>query len=120
MDNTASNGQKIAISSIMLVEMVYLIEKGRLAPSAYNVMSDAIENPDHLYTEVSLTSAIVEYIRRLPRDQVPDMPDRIIAATALYLGVTSHQPRPSNPPRPPRNRLVTMLTTEVMSQKSPI
>ncbi|MDY7076564.1 MAG: hypothetical protein SXV54_06520 [Chloroflexota bacterium] len=26
-------------------------------------------------------------MRQVPREQVPDLPDRVIAATALYLGV---------------------------------
>jgi predicted nucleic acid-binding protein len=30
---------------------------------------------------------MVDAMARVPRDQVPDLPDRIIAATALHLGV---------------------------------
>ncbi len=87
IESAANNEQKVGISSITLVEMVYLIEKGRLASSTYNELSEAITDPEHVLTEVPFTSVIVESMRSIPRDQVPDMPDRIIAATALYLGV---------------------------------
>jgi predicted nucleic acid-binding protein len=30
---------------------------------------------------------IIDAMRRVPREQVPDMPDRIVAATAIYFGV---------------------------------
>jgi len=34
-----------------------------------------------------LTVEIVDALRRVPRPDVPDMPDRIVAATAVYFGV---------------------------------
>jgi predicted nucleic acid-binding protein len=34
-----------------------------------------------------LTGEVVEAMRRIPRGAVPDMPDRIIAATAVSLGI---------------------------------
>ena len=37
--------------------------------------------------EAPFNAEIVEAMGQVPRDQVPDMPDRIIAATAVYFGV---------------------------------
>jgi predicted nucleic acid-binding protein len=37
--------------------------------------------------EVPLNRRIVQTLARVDRLQVPDLPDRIIAATALHLGV---------------------------------
>jgi predicted nucleic acid-binding protein len=34
-----------------------------------------------------LTTGIVEAMRQVRRADVPDMPDRIVAATAVYFGV---------------------------------
>lgn len=79
--------QKIAISSISLAEVVYLTEKNRLPASAYDEMIKALADPGHAFTEAVLNAAIVEAMRAVPRIQVPEMPDRIIAATAVYLGV---------------------------------
>ena len=39
------------------------------------------------YHAVVLDTPIVQTMRRIPRETVPDMPDRIIAATALFLGL---------------------------------
>ncbi|MEH1852352.1 MAG: PIN domain-containing protein [Nostoc sp.] len=36
---------------------------------------------------VNLTTEIVDVLSTIPRDNVPDMPDRIIAATARYMGL---------------------------------
>jgi predicted nucleic acid-binding protein len=36
---------------------------------------------------VELNLSIVQKLKNISRDIVPDMPDRIIAATALYLGM---------------------------------
>jgi PIN domain nuclease of toxin-antitoxin system len=37
--------------------------------------------------EAPFTMEIVDAMRKIPRAAVPDMPDRIVAATALYFGV---------------------------------
>jgi PIN domain nuclease of toxin-antitoxin system len=39
-------------------------------------------------TAVSLTLDIAETLRGIPRAHIPDMPDRMIAATAVALGVS--------------------------------
>ena len=45
------------------------------------------ERPDSGLAVVSLDLSIARALRRIPRAVVPEMPDRIIAATALYLGL---------------------------------
>ena len=37
--------------------------------------------------EAPFTVEIVDAMRQVPRADVPDMPDRIVAATGVYLGV---------------------------------
>jgi PIN domain nuclease of toxin-antitoxin system len=88
MDDAAVSGHDIVISPISLAEIVYLVEKNRL-PTA-NVYADlkaVLEDPDHMFKEAPFTVEIVDAMRQVPRTDVPDMPDRIIAATAVYLGV---------------------------------
>jgi PIN domain nuclease of toxin-antitoxin system len=36
---------------------------------------------------VPLTQSIALAVRQVPREQVPDLPDRVIAATAVHLDV---------------------------------
>jgi PIN domain nuclease of toxin-antitoxin system len=87
MDDAASAGHDIALSPVSLAEIVYLVEKGRLPPSAYDELRRALNDTDFVLQETPFTGDIVEAMRRVPRSDVPDMPDRIVAATALYFGV---------------------------------
>ncbi len=87
IDEAAAARRKIAISSISLAEVVYLVEKNRLPPSAYDELTQSLADPEHVFTEAVFTAAIVQAMRQVPRAEVPDMPDRMIAATAVYFGV---------------------------------
>ena len=85
--DAAANRSKVAISSISLVEMMYLVDKVRLPISAYDELKQALNSPTHVFTEAVLNAEIAQAMWQIPRDEVPDMPDRIVAATALHLGV---------------------------------
>lgn len=85
--SAAAAGEQIALSTIVLAEMVYLIEKGRIDAAALSRLTAALDMPDALLSEVPLHRDIIQEMMRVPRLDVPDLPDRIIAATALYLGV---------------------------------
>jgi predicted nucleic acid-binding protein len=65
---------------------VYLIEKNRWPSSAYEELMQALGDPEHVFTEAVLTASVVQAMRRGSRTEVPDMPDRIVAATASYFG----------------------------------
>lgn len=84
---TAKRRDKIALSTISLAELVYLVEKNRLPLEAYQELALALADPEHVFIEAPLTSAIVQSMQNVPRAEVPDMPDRIIAATAVYFNV---------------------------------
>jgi PIN domain nuclease of toxin-antitoxin system len=86
-DQAAMNGQNIAFSAISLAEVVYLFEKRRLPIQVLEALENALRNPKHVLAEAPLTGAVVDSMRKIPREQIPDMPDRIVAATALHLGV---------------------------------
>ena len=79
--------QKIALAPISLAETVYLVEKRRLPATAFEDLRAALRNPKNLLEEAPFTGDVVACMRLVPRDAVPDMPDRIVAATAIYLGV---------------------------------
>ena len=67
--------------------MLYLVEKNRLPLSAFEELTQALSDPEHVFTEAVFTAGIVQSMRRVPRNEVADMPDRIVAATAVYLDV---------------------------------
>ena len=87
MDDAAQAGHDIALSPISLAEIVYLVEKNRLPVSAYEDLRVALADPDYVIEEAPFTADVVEALRQVPRAEVSDMPDRIVAATAVYLRV---------------------------------
>ena len=87
IDQTAVRRRTVQLAPISLVEVIYLIEKNRLPASAYSDLRGALSNPNHVLKEAPFTAEVVEAMHQVSRDSVPDMPDRIIAATAVYLGV---------------------------------
>ena len=86
-DEAALARRKIALSPISLAEVVYLVEKARLPGSAFDDLRSALGNPNHVLEEAPFTAEVVEAMRQISRVDVPDMPDRIVSATAVFLGV---------------------------------
>ncbi len=87
IDAAAARGDQIGLSSITLIEMVYLIEKGRIAAESFTRLARALEEPDGLFLELAPDLPVARALSRIDVVAVPDMPDRIIAATALHLHV---------------------------------
>jgi PIN domain nuclease of toxin-antitoxin system len=77
----------IYIPTICLVEIVYLQEKGRIPTNLRTLLSSRLQAGTTGLTLVPLTAEVADAVARIPRAEVPDMPDRIIAATALHLGL---------------------------------
>jgi PIN domain nuclease of toxin-antitoxin system len=87
MDSAANNGDEIAVAAITLVEMVYLLEKGRISPQSFSQLAEELGDPDSMFVEVTVDLKIARAVSRVHVNQVPDMPDRIVAATALQHNV---------------------------------
>src|SRR6266545_4911693 len=87
MQDAAKTDDQVAISSVTLVEIVYLIEKGRIDSHTLDRIFEALDHPQSLFVEIPVDRHISESMRLVDRGQVPDLPDRIIAATAVHLGV---------------------------------
>ncbi len=81
------SGKPIYISAISLVETIYLIERGRIPLEAIQRLETALKDPASGLRVAPVDENVAEAVYRVPRDVVPDMPDRIIAATALHLGL---------------------------------
>lgn len=77
----------IHVSAITIVELAYLIEKGRFDPRVFDEFVNFVEDPANGFVFHSVSPEIAKAIRLVPRKLVPDMPDRIIAATAVHLGL---------------------------------
>ncbi len=87
MQAIEARGEQIGLSSITFVEMVYLIEKGRIAAEGLSRLARLMSEPGSAFAEVPIDLAVARAISRIAVAKVPDMPDRIIAATALLRNV---------------------------------
>jgi len=86
-DDADTAGDQIGISSISLAEIVYLSEKSRIPPTALGDVLQAFDQVNPLFVEIPVDRSITAAMATIPRAQVPDMPDRIIAATAVRLAI---------------------------------
>jgi PIN domain nuclease of toxin-antitoxin system len=88
LDAAAStNGEYIYISAITLVEIQYLVEKNRIDKAVQLQILQEIEDLSPRVLVYPLNTDVAAQLANIPRNEVPDMPDRIIAATALLLGL---------------------------------
>ncbi len=87
LDNALNNGESIFISAISLVEMNYLVEKNRIPSSSLEKLLQLIDDPLVNLFVVPLDTPVARAFTQIPREIVPEMGDRIIAATSLYLSL---------------------------------
>ena len=78
---------QVLIPGIVLIEMVYLTEKGRLDAAMVAQVFSALNVIEGSYAVAPLDQHTAQALRDVPRSAVPDMPDRIITATAHQLGL---------------------------------
>ena len=81
--SAADEGREtILIPAIVLVELVYLSERGIIpVPLVDSLLVDLSRGVGN-YQVVPLGLEVVDHLRDIPAVSVPEMPDRIIAATA--------------------------------------
>lgn len=80
-------GSPIYVPTICLVELTYLNERGRIPADAIDRLRHALDKPHPALALAPLTRQVADAMAAVSRDEVPDMPDRIIAATAVALGL---------------------------------
>lgn len=86
--NAERNGESIYVPSISLVEIRYLVEKGKdVQESDFQTILSLLRAGNSALKLAPLNLDVAESLVQIPRALVPDMPDRIIAATALALGL---------------------------------
>ena len=74
------------VSAISIIEVVYLMERKRIPAAALQRLRNALTDPHAGLYIAPVDSLVADALEKVPRNIVPDMPDRIIAATALHLG----------------------------------
>ena len=87
LDAATEAGEFIHVPSICLVELTYLVEKGRLPAAARDLLIRALDDSATPCLLAPLHRAVADALELVSRREVPDLPDRIMSATALALGV---------------------------------
>ncbi len=85
IEQIAAEGNQVGFSSITLAEIVYLSERGRIDAATLDRLLRAVDGKNAVLAEVPFDRNIAQSLMRVERSQIPDLPDRIIAATALFL-----------------------------------
>lgn len=80
------NGEALSISCITLLEIVRLVEKGRIELGMG--LRSCLESMETTFAVISITSRACALILELPPKYPKDPADRIIGATALAEGFT--------------------------------
>jgi PIN domain nuclease of toxin-antitoxin system len=80
---SVSAGKPLLVSAISLVEAIYLVERGRIPLEAFRSLEATLRDRASGLVIVPVDEDVAQAVFRIPRQTVPDMPDRIIAATAL-------------------------------------
>jgi PIN domain nuclease of toxin-antitoxin system len=87
LDQTSLAGEPIYVSAISVIEICYLIDKGRLPPLVLQKVVDTLQDANSTLEMFPVDLEVALALPSIARVDVPDMPDRIIAATALHLNV---------------------------------
>jgi len=82
IDSALAGGHRVHVPSICLVELVYLVDKGRIPAAVTEFVDRVLRDPASGFRLAPLDLRVVEAMRQIPRNDVPDLPDRVIAATA--------------------------------------
>ena len=62
--------------------------QSRLRPGGVLVLATSVAtDPEHVFTEAVFSASMVQAIRQVSRAEVPEMPDRMVAATAVDFDV---------------------------------
>lgn len=77
----------IYIPTICLVEIIYLQEKRRISSLLKTQLDRELTLGNTGMIVFDLTTGVVDALATIQREVIPDLPDRIIAATAIYLGL---------------------------------
>lgn len=82
IDSAVQKGNCLYISSITIVEIIYLVEKGKIPEEALEMLLQATKDTFSELRILPIDLHVATELRNVPREKVPDMPDRLIAASA--------------------------------------
>ena len=88
IEDAIRDGRHVHVSAISVIEAVYLVERKKIPAAALQRLRSALTDPSVGLFIAPVDGFVADALEKIPRSIVPDMPDRIIAATALHHGLT--------------------------------
>ncbi|MFQ5650820.1 MAG: PIN domain-containing protein [bacterium] len=76
---------QIHIPTIVLVEIVYLMEKAKIPKHAIKTVINMLDTSPSNYSLSPITLQTIRALQSISRKKILDMPDRIISATAANI-----------------------------------
>jgi PIN domain nuclease of toxin-antitoxin system len=86
-EGASTSGDTVGMSAITLVEIIYLVERSRIPSEALRRLEHRLAAGGSVLEVLALDHETASTVARVDRNQVPDLPDRLIAATAVRFGV---------------------------------
>jgi PIN domain nuclease of toxin-antitoxin system len=83
IEAASKSGAQIGVPTISFVEIAYLEEKGSLSKGTLAGLFAFLDDTTTGLVEIPLTRATAAALQLISRADIPDMPDRIVAATAV-------------------------------------
>ncbi len=87
IEDAIREARDVHVSVISVIEAVYLAERKRIPMAALQRLRNSLANPSAGLLIAPVDTFVADALEKIPRSIVPDMPDRIIAATALQLNL---------------------------------
>jgi PIN domain nuclease of toxin-antitoxin system len=87
IEQATTAGNQIGFSSMTLAEIVYLSERNRIPAATMPQLLGLVDTGQSVWVEVPFDRGVALAMQLVDRAQVPELADRMIAATALHLGI---------------------------------
>lgn len=85
IEQAAADGDQIGFSLMTLAEIIYLSERGRIHPDTLGRLLRATDQANSVLVDVAFDRRVAVAMQQIDPTAVPELPDRVIAATAdLY------------------------------------
>src|SRR3712207_6080887 len=75
-EDARTAGEQVGISAMTLVELIYLVERGRVPPDGRVRLLAAVDAPTSMLAVIPVDRAVAEAALRIDRAAIPELPDR--------------------------------------------
>ena len=116
IDSAAASRARIYIPAVTLIEVMYLVQQGRIAADAFEVFATELREDNPMFAVTPLDSHVANVIRSIPRNILSDMPRSQYRGNSPASRIPTHRTRSPTPSGRDSNLAVT---TAPRNRRSP-